>query len=569
MSSYVQTTFFTPKDTLPTTNPAKTIFGAAYDVEFGNIAAAILSKYDNTTVAPSLLSLTVGTPTGGNLGAGSINAQSIFVNNTAVLVAGGAVTSITGTANQIAASASTGAVTLSLPQNVIIPTPASGVALTANGVVGTNTAVFGLTQIGDNVALIAGSNIYASGGNSAAWGTSGTGTAEIRTAANQRIFVANSGAVTINAPTSGIALTVNGFANSDTIFVQAPNTSNQSFGLDLLAGTAAADYAVKVRNASATKTFLLLSGDASGGLGPGVSWSVGGAVTIAAPSTSANTLTVNQTTSNNGLQVNSTAGVQASIGIQESGQTSWAIYQPASSNDLRFFGASTDVMTLATGGGAILGAPTGGNQGAGTLNATGLFVNGVDVRAAGSLTGTTLNATVVSSSLTSVGTLSSLAVTGAITSGSQVVGAATGGNQGAGTVNAVNLFIQGVAVSGATTGSFTGTITGVTAGVTPTCHWTKAGTSVTLRIAAWSSTGIANAQGMTGLPAAIQPATAGVTTTACNGGDNGTAGWPEIASVTGGTITYLRDSGTTYGSANFTATGVRSMPETTLVWDVT
>lgn len=42
------------------------------------------------------------------------------------------VTSITGTANQIAASASTGAVTLSLPQNVIIPQPASGVALTVN-----------------------------------------------------------------------------------------------------------------------------------------------------------------------------------------------------------------------------------------------------------------------------------------------------------------------------------------------------------------------------------------------------------------------------------------------------
>jgi hypothetical protein len=136
VANYVQTTFFTPKDTLPTTNPAKTIFGSAYDVEFGNISAAIATKYDNTTTAPSLLSLTVGTPTGGNLGAGSINAQSISVNNVAVLTVGGGgfVSSITGTANQITASASTGAVTLSLPQNVVIPTPANGTALTVTAV---------------------------------------------------------------------------------------------------------------------------------------------------------------------------------------------------------------------------------------------------------------------------------------------------------------------------------------------------------------------------------------------------------------------------------------------------
>jgi hypothetical protein len=51
------------------------------------------------------------------------------------------VTSLVGTANQIAVSASTGAVTLSLPQNVIIPTPASGTALTVNALTGTNSFV--------------------------------------------------------------------------------------------------------------------------------------------------------------------------------------------------------------------------------------------------------------------------------------------------------------------------------------------------------------------------------------------------------------------------------------------
>lgn len=51
MSNYVQTTFFAPKDALPPGNPSKTIFGAAYDVEFGNIATAITSKFDVTNLA--------------------------------------------------------------------------------------------------------------------------------------------------------------------------------------------------------------------------------------------------------------------------------------------------------------------------------------------------------------------------------------------------------------------------------------------------------------------------------------------------------------------------------------
>lgn len=93
MSNYVQTTFFAPKDSLPPTNPAKTIFGAAYDVEFGNIASAISSKIDATS----------------------------------------AVTALAGTANQIAVSGSTGNITISLPLNVILPAPVSGITFVVNG----------------------------------------------------------------------------------------------------------------------------------------------------------------------------------------------------------------------------------------------------------------------------------------------------------------------------------------------------------------------------------------------------------------------------------------------------
>lgn len=64
MSNYTQTTFFTPKDTLPVTDPNKTIFGSAYDTEFGNISTAIATKYDSNTTNITLSgTLTAGTIT--------------------------------------------------------------------------------------------------------------------------------------------------------------------------------------------------------------------------------------------------------------------------------------------------------------------------------------------------------------------------------------------------------------------------------------------------------------------------------------------------------------------------
>lgn len=94
MSNYTQTTFFTPKDSLPITDPNKTIFGAAYDVEFANIAAAVATKLDSTFTNPSLLSLNVtgaATPANG-ISLPSANTLGIYagsvqvINATATLV---------------------------------------------------------------------------------------------------------------------------------------------------------------------------------------------------------------------------------------------------------------------------------------------------------------------------------------------------------------------------------------------------------------------------------------------------------------------------------------------------
>jgi hypothetical protein len=80
MSNYTQTTFFTPKDSLPAGNPAKTIFGAAYDVEFGNIAIAIASKLDGADSSP------VFTSTVSITAAGSNSTSSLDLNSALPLI---------------------------------------------------------------------------------------------------------------------------------------------------------------------------------------------------------------------------------------------------------------------------------------------------------------------------------------------------------------------------------------------------------------------------------------------------------------------------------------------------
>lgn len=46
MSDYTQTTFFTPKDSLPTGNAAKVVKGSEFDTEFSGISTAVATKYD-------------------------------------------------------------------------------------------------------------------------------------------------------------------------------------------------------------------------------------------------------------------------------------------------------------------------------------------------------------------------------------------------------------------------------------------------------------------------------------------------------------------------------------------
>jgi hypothetical protein len=51
MSDYSQTTYFAPKDSLITGNPAKLVKGSEVDPELAAISAAIISKYDSADIA--------------------------------------------------------------------------------------------------------------------------------------------------------------------------------------------------------------------------------------------------------------------------------------------------------------------------------------------------------------------------------------------------------------------------------------------------------------------------------------------------------------------------------------
>lgn len=194
------------------------------------------TNFSGTT---SVNGLIVGNPTGGQKGVGTINvAAALYVNNVAVVAGTGAGTTITGTANQIAASASTGAVTLSLPNNIVIPTPASGIAISATGSSG--SVVYLATALGSGSAFQANAAaatqliaLTISQASQATWLIyQPASSSDFRIySSGDKVVITAAGNVTINAPTSGIALTVNGISgtHSTKISDSATNLFNAGF----------------------------------------------------------------------------------------------------------------------------------------------------------------------------------------------------------------------------------------------------------------------------------------------------------------------------------------------------
>lgn len=561
--------------------------------------------------------LQVGAPTGGDIGAGKINVSGgFYVNN--VLLAAGGVTSVAGTANQVTASPTSGAVVVSLPQNIIIPTPASGVALTVTGVSGASAAQFLTTgvQIGSPTGsdkgsgtLNVASNLYIN--NVAVVAGTGAGTT-ITGTANQITASAATGAVTLSlpknviipTPTAGQALVVNGTSgSSDALAVNGSAVVGQSYGALISAGTNSSDSSFRVFNQAITHQYMAIVGDGSFGLGYNgtgydITGSAAGNVAVAAPSSGV------------ALTVTGVAG-------------------------------SSAAQFLTTG--VQVGSPTGGDKGAGTINvASNFYINGTAISTGGvtSITGTAnqiaasastgavtlsmpqnviiptpasgaaLAVTQVSGSIamtiTQVGTTSSgtpglqiaapasniaclsIAANGSTfgvgdlqlaqlqnldarlvltanaklflgtngndrvtigAGGGVIVGAAT--DQGAGTLAALTqLYVGTTPVY--RTGTFTGTFTGMTAGTTATLTYTIDGNSVTLFLGGVTGTSNATSMTMTGLPAVLQPASLTQVSAIPVVDNNLTVAGLALITAGSGTITFYRDI---LATGAFSATG--------------
>jgi hypothetical protein len=208
MSNYSQTTAFTPKDTLPTNDPNKTIFGAQFDTEFGNIASAINSKPDNLTAA-SFLNINVtgsGVPANGWY-LPSANTLGVATNSTQRGTIGSA-------------------------GNWVVNAPSSGAALQVQSLTTAQSIIAGITGAANNPRLFV-THTEASGLTDLNF----TGTANfngtLSVGGTAAIALSNARNVTINAPTSGFAFSAGGLGTNGNYVAQLTHASTDAAPLSV------------------------------------------------------------------------------------------------------------------------------------------------------------------------------------------------------------------------------------------------------------------------------------------------------------------------------------------------
>lgn len=285
----------------------------------GTDGSITLASHGATTIT-SGAGIQVGAPTGGDCGVGCLNSQSLRINNVAVSTATGAnptgtvgLTTVNGSASTFMRSdaappLSTGisptwsgthtfsnAITVngggsSLTGGVTITAPASGTAFTATGtgsavVIQANGAgnnrvieadstnaggpIIGLTVSGTDLGFVGSAATTVTGGSLADFSivTQGNHNLILGTNSTSHVSVSGTGNVTVNAPSAGSALTVNGLANANTGVFVGSSTSGQSFGVTVKAGTNSSDTSLLIENQSGSTNFVTVSGDGGTQLG--------------------------------------------------------------------------------------------------------------------------------------------------------------------------------------------------------------------------------------------------------------------------------------------------------------
>jgi hypothetical protein len=255
-----------------------------YNASQGNALYLVSNGYYNSGIGY------IAKTTGGSTQMNMHPANGLTVN-TAASVSAGSTLSYSNALN------------IAIGGGVTIYPPSAATALAVTAVAGHYNAIFtspNTTGQSFGPAIIAGTNssdtalyisnaaaskVYAqiTGDGSGSLGNNGSANTISWTAA---------GAVTIAAPSSGVALTATGFANQSTVSIIGSSTSGQSYGLQITAGTTSADNALYVSN-NAGHVLLETFGDGHGVLGYNgsantISWTAAGEIIIAAPA--ANTL---------------------------------------------------------------------------------------------------------------------------------------------------------------------------------------------------------------------------------------------------------------------------------------
>lgn len=221
MSNYVKTTNFAAKDALPSGNPAKIAKGTEVDSEFNAIATAIATKED--TANKGVANGYVGIDASGNVAvSGSLSAASIIPTGASVpvngmfLSAGNTVAfasntttraSVNGTGNWVFASPSSGTTAaLTTIGTALSAAPSSE---SVNSFL-TLTNAAGSRRLEIGYLGTSSSNAYGFGLGGV--GLNGLNGLTFATNDSARMSVNSTGNVTINTPSSGIGLTVNGTA---------------------------------------------------------------------------------------------------------------------------------------------------------------------------------------------------------------------------------------------------------------------------------------------------------------------------------------------------------------------
>lgn len=394
-------------------------YGPANGVQKGSTAT-----YQNTAaVAADIYGLWSGTCNATTFlsGAGACGGNTLLLSN--LLLQGD------GTSSYIRNSTGSGSLFLGIgstnywvinPQgglnNGVVPT--SGAAISAS----TNFANAAMTLFSSGASVNgaytinfdnnAGVFAYTGVANSALYlGSSAAGTSvNLVTANTVREQINSAGNVTISAPASGTAITVNGATNSQTAAFNSSTTLNQGFGVSIRAGTSSTDTALNIQNAANTTPLMLIYGDGGVTVGGASGGDKGyGAVNAlnyfanptAGPAITANGVTGQPAAIFNGANAAGGVGVTVQGNFTGSGNTNLLTIADQNNNNgvnlqLLGNGVTTPNKTLrvnagvfeiinsayngralavSDNGAAVFGLATG-SGGAGTVNATGLLVNG-------------------------------------------------------------------------------------------------------------------------------------------------------------------------------------------------